>query len=142
MNTLFKLNNYVILDLFEVELGSNEGYLRFHGSKNFNKNIKFQNKEYIFIPCEFSSYETTSDGKQSRPKIQIGNINNYFSKILQDRNDLIGKNFVRKKIFAKDLDLSNFTDEINPYGISNFNTYIAYDKFIINAKTLENINII
>jgi len=44
MNTLFKLNNYVILDLFEIELESNEGYLRFHGSKNFNKNLFFQNK--------------------------------------------------------------------------------------------------
>ena len=80
MNTLFKLNNYVIIDLFEIELESNEGYLRFHGSKNFNKNLFFQNKEYLFIPCEFSSYETSSDGRQSRPKLQIGNINNYFSK--------------------------------------------------------------
>ena len=33
MNTLFKLNNYVVIDLFEIELESNEGYLRFHGSK-------------------------------------------------------------------------------------------------------------
>ena len=101
MNTLFKLNNYVIIDLFEIELESNEGYLRFHGSKNFNKNLFFQNKEYLFIPCEFSSYETSSDGRQSRPKLQIGNINNYFSKVLQDRNDLIGKNCNRKKILAK-----------------------------------------
>ena len=79
MNTLFKLNNYVVIDLFEIELESNEGYLRFHGSKNFNKNLIFQNKEYIFIPCEFSQFETTSDGRQGRPKIKIGNVNNYFS---------------------------------------------------------------
>jgi len=142
MNTFFKLNNYVIIDLFEIELEPNEGFLRFHGSKNFNKNIFFQNKEYTFIPCEFSSFETNSDGRQSRPKLQIGNINNYFSKIMQDRNDLIGKNFNRKKVLARDLDVSNFDDGINPYGISNFNTYIAFDKLIINAKTAENINIV
>jgi lambda family phage minor tail protein L len=142
MNTLFKLNNYVILDLFEIELESNEGYLRFHGSKNFNKNLFFQNKEYIFIPCEFSSYETSSDGRQSRPKLQIGNINNYFSKVLQDRNDLIGKNFNRKKILAKDLDVSNFENNINPYGISSFNTYIAFDRFVVNAKIAENLNLV
>lgn len=142
MNTLFKLNNYVIIDLFEIELESNEGYLRFHGSKNFNKNLFFQNKEYIFIPCEFSSYETSSDGRQSRPKLQIGNINNYFSKVLQDRNDLIGKNCNRKKILAKDLDASNFENNINPYGISNFNTYIAFDKFVVNTKTAENLNLV
>lgn len=142
MNTLFKLNNYVIIDLFEIELESNEGYLRFHGSKNFNKNLFFQNKEYIFIPCQFSSYETNSDGRQSRPKLEIGNINNYISKVLQDRNDLIGKNFNRKKILAKDLDLKNFENEINPYGISNFNTYISFDKFIINSKLSENLNLV
>jgi lambda family phage minor tail protein L len=142
MNTFFKLNNYVIIDLFEIELEANEGFLRFHGSKNFNKNIFFQNKEYIFIPCEFSSFETNSDGRQSRPKIQIGNINNYISRILQDRNDLIGKMFNRKKVLAKDLDLSNFENGINPYGISNFNTYVAYDKFIINSKIAENINLV
>lgn len=142
MNTLFKLDNYVIIDLFEIELEPNEGYLRFHGSKNFSKNVFFQNKEYLFIPCEFSSYENTSDGRQSRPKIQVGNINNYFSKVLQDRNDLIGKNFNRKKILAKDLDLSNFSDGINPYGISNFNTYVAFDKFIVNAKISENLNLV
>lgn len=142
MNTLFKLNNYVIIDLFEIELDANEGYLRFHGSKNFDKNLYFQGKEYIFIPCEFSSYETNSDGRQSRPKLQIGNINNYFSKIMQDRNDLIGKNCNRKKILARDLDARNFENGINPYGISNFNTYIAFDKFIINAKVAENLNLV
>ena len=41
MKTLFKLNNYLILDLFEIELESNEGYLRFHGSKNFSSNLTF-----------------------------------------------------------------------------------------------------
>ena len=49
MNTFFKLDNYVIFDLYELELESTEGYLRFHGSKNFSKNIFFQNQEYIFI---------------------------------------------------------------------------------------------
>ena len=140
MNTLFKLNNYVVIDLFEIELESNEGYLRFHGSKNFNKNLIFQNKEYIFIPCEFSQFETTSDGRQGRPKIKIGNVNNYFSRVLQDRGDLIGKNFNRKKILAKDLDIVNFTDGKNPFGVSNFNTYISFDKLIINAKLSENLN--
>jgi lambda family phage minor tail protein L len=138
MKTLFKLNNYLILDLFEIELESNEGYLRFHGSKNFSSNIIFQGNQYIFIPCEFSSFETSSDGKQSRPVLKIANINNYFSKILKDRADLIGKKVFRKKILGKDLDSINFTDGINPFGVSAFNTYIAYDKFIINLKKSEN----
>jgi lambda family phage minor tail protein L len=138
MEKLFKLNNYLVVDLFEIELEPSEGYFRFHGSKNFNKNLIFQGNQYIFIPCEFSSFESSSEGKQSRPSLKIANINNYFSKILKDRNDLIGKKIFRKKILGKDLDLSNFTDDINPFGVSAFNTYIANDKFIINLKTREN----
>lgn len=138
MNTLFKLNNYVIFDLYELELESTEGYLRFHGSKNFSKNIIFQNQEYIFIPSELSNLQSSSDGKQSKPTLKIANINNYISYILKDRNDLIGKIFVRKKVLGKDLDLSNFDDGINPFGVSSFKTYIAYDKFLLNMKKSEN----
>jgi hypothetical protein len=47
MKTLFKLNNYLILDLFEIELESNEGYLRFHGSKNFSSSITVFNKFHL-----------------------------------------------------------------------------------------------
>ena len=66
------------------------------------------------------------------------NINNYISHVLKDRKDLIGKRFIRKKILAKDLDIVNFSDGINPFGISSFKTYIAYDKFLINLKKSEN----
>lgn len=138
MNTLFKLDNYVVFDLYELELESTEGYLRFHGSKNFSKNIVFQNQEYIFIPSELSNIQSSSDGKQSKPTLKIANINNYISYVLKDRNSLIGKNFIRKKVLGKDLDLVNFTDQINPYGASSFRTYIAYDKFLINMKKSEN----
>lgn len=138
MKTLFKLNNYLILDLFEIELESKEGFFRFHGSKNFSSNLIFQGNEYLFIPCEFSSFETSSDGKQSRPSLKISNINNYISKILKDRSDLIGKKIYRKRILGKDLDLANFKDGINPFGVSSFNTYISNDKFIINLKKTEN----
>lgn len=138
MKTLFKLNNYLILDLFEIELEAKEGFFRFHGSKNFSANLIFQGNEYIFLPCEFSSFETTSEGKQSRPILKISNINNYISKILKDRNDLIGKKVYRKRILGKDLDTVNFKDGINPFGVSAFNTYISNDKFILNLKKSEN----
>ena len=82
MNTLFKLNNYLILDLYEIELEPNEGFFRFHGSKNFSQNLVFQGNEYSFLPCEFSSFQKSSDGRQSRPSLKIANVNNYFSKIL------------------------------------------------------------
>jgi len=98
MNTFFKLDNYVVLDLFELQLEATEGYLRFHGSKNFSRDIIFQGQTYIFIPCELSNIESSSNGKQSKPTIKIANINNYISYILKDRSDLIGNAFNRKLI--------------------------------------------
>ena len=138
MNTLFKLENYVILDLFELELDASEGYLRFHGSKNFSQDLIFQNQKYTFIPSELSNLESSSDGRQAKPTLKISNINNYISYVLKDRNNLIGKNFIRKKVLAKDLDASNFTDGKNPFGVSNFETFISYDIFVINFKKSEN----
>jgi len=138
MNTFFKLNNYVVFDLYELELESTEGYLRFHGSKNFSKDIIFQDQNYYFIPSELSNLQSSSDGKQSKPTLKIANINNYLSYILKDRNNLVGKQFIRKKVLGKDLDISNFADGVNPFGISSFKTYIAYDKFLINLKKSEN----
>lgn len=138
MNTFFKLDNYVVLDLYELQLDATEGYLRFHGSKNFSKDIIFQGQKYTFIPCELSNIESSSNGKQSKPTIKIANINNYISYILKDRSDLIGNSFNRKKVLAKDLDIENFDNGINPFGISNFKTYIAFDEFIVNLKKLEN----
>ena len=138
MNTFFKLDNYVVLDLFELQLEATEGYLRFHGSKNFSRDIMFQGQPYVFIPCELSNIESSSNGKQSKSTIKIANINNYISYILKDRSDLIGNSFIRKKILSKDLDLENFDDGINPFGVSNFKTYIAFDEFIVNLKKFEN----
>lgn len=134
MNTIYKLSNEVVLDLFEIQLDSSEGYLRFHGSKNFSSNIVFQGKEYLFIPCEISGPEKNIDGRQSRPSVKIANINNFMSKIFIDRNNLIGNKFIRKKVLAKDLDSSNFENSINPYGYSSYNTYISKDVFIIHIK--------
>lgn len=134
MNPIYKLSNEVVLELYEIQLEGNEGYLRFHGSKNFTSNIVFQQREYLFIPAEFLGNEKNIDGRQSRPSIKIANVNNFISKILTDRNNLIGKKFIRKKVLARDLDISNFQNGINPFGTSEYNTYIIKDEFLVHIK--------
>ena len=97
------MNNTSVLDLFEIKLNDFDGYFRFHGSKNLKSNIIFKEKEYIFIPCEISNLEYSSEAKQNRPTLSIANVNNYISNLIKDRKDLIGKRFYRKKILTKDL---------------------------------------
>jgi len=139
MSNLFLLKNNEIIDLFEIKLSDFEGYFYFHGSKNFNRDLIFQGKTYLYIPCEMSNLQYDSEGKQNRPTFGISNVNNFISNIIKDRGDLLGKEFYRKKILAKDLDAVNFGGESkNPLGVSSFVDFVSSDKFIINRKNSEN----
>jgi hypothetical protein len=57
MSDLFLLKNLQIIDLFEIKINDFEGYLRFHGSKNFNKDLIFKDAVYLYIPSEISNLE-------------------------------------------------------------------------------------
>ena len=139
MSNLFLLDNTSVLDLFEIKLNDFDGYFRFHGSKNLKSNIIFKQKEYIFIPCEISNLEYSSEAKQNRPTLSIANINNYISNLIKDRKDLIGKRFYRKKILTKDLDDINFGgSNKNTLGVSSFSSFISVDTFVIQKKNSEN----
>ena len=135
MSNLFLLDNTSVLDLFEIKLNDFDGYFRFHGSKNLKSNIIFKQKEYIFIPCEISNLEYSSEAKQNRPTLSIANVNNYISNLIKDRKDLIGKRFYRKKILTKDLDDINFGgSNKNTLGVSSFSSFISVDTFVIQKK--------
>lgn len=138
MSDLFLLKNSEVLDLFEIKINDYEGYFRFHGSKNFNKDIVFLGQVYIYIPSEISNLEYSSDAKQNRPTLTISNVNNFITNFIKDRGDLLGKRFFRKKILAKDLDDENFGGvNKNTLGQGNFSSYIASDTFIIHKKNYE-----
>lgn len=138
MSNLFLLNNNEVLDFYEIHLSDYEGYLYFHGSKNFQKDLIFQGKKYLYIPCEVSNLEYNSEGKTNRPTFLISNINNYMSNLMKDRNDFIGRRFYRKKILAKDLDDENFGGvNKNLLGARSFSSFIASDMYIIQKKNSE-----
>jgi len=139
MSNLFLLTNSEVIDLFEIKLNDFEGYFYFHGSKNFEKNLVFQGRTYLYIPCEMSNLQYGSDGKQNRPVIKISNVNNFISNLIKDRGSLLGKEFNRKKMLAKDLDAVNFDGASkNPLGTSSFKDFISNDKFVVNRKNSEN----
>ena len=139
MSNLFLLTNSEVIDLFEIKLNDFEGYFYFHGSKNFEKDLVFQGRTYLYIPCEMSNLQYGSDGKQNRPVIKISNVNNFISNLIKDRGNLLGKEFNRKKMLAKDLDAVNFGGASkNPLGSSGFKDFISNDKFVVNKKNSEN----
>ena len=52
MSNLFLIEPKQIIDLYEISLGDHQGYFRFHGSKNFNKDIIFKGNSYLYIHSE------------------------------------------------------------------------------------------
>tara|TARA_B100001939_G_scaffold348179_1_gene373491 strand:+ start:12826 stop:14787 length:1962 start_codon:yes stop_codon:yes gene_type:complete len=135
----FLLNNEQIIDLFEVKLGDLDGYFRFHGSKNLTRDVVFQGKTFLFIPCEISSVVYDSQGKHNRPTLSVSNVNKYISEIIRDRGDLVGRRFDRKKIFTRDLDDVNFQGSSRKTLPSKTYTgYLIHEKYIINKKISEN----
>lgn len=139
MSDLFLLTNKQVIDLFEIKLNDFEGYFRFHGSKNFDKDLVFKGVTYFYIPSEISNLKYDSDGKQNRPTFSMSNANNFIGNLLVGRNDLLGRKFFKKKLLAKDLDAVNFGGvSKNPLGQSAFRDFIQVDTFIIHKKNYEN----
>lgn len=139
MSDLFLLTNKQVIDLFEIKLNDFEGYFRFHGSKNFDKDLVFKGVTYFYIPSEISNLKYDSDGKQNRPTFSISNANNFIGNLLVGRNDLLGRKFFKKKLLAKDLDAVNFGGvSKNPLGQSAFRDFIQVDTFVIHKKNYEN----
>jgi len=138
MSDLFLLQNNQIVDLFEIKLNDFEGFLRFHGSKNYKNDLVYNGQIYLYIPCELSQLSYSSEGKQSRPTLTIANINNFITNVMKDRSSLLGRRLSRKRVMARDLDNINFGGENkNPFGQKILTSYISSDTFVINKKDFE-----
>lgn len=143
---LLDLDPDSFIDLFEIYIDESSGILRFHAGKNFNNFIVYKGNKYIAVPIEYGGFEFSADGKQSRPTIRVANINGVITDVIKNKNDLINSKLKRIKIFVKDLDDTNFSDNINPFygyrakrfGPNNYGKPFFEETYIINRKTQEN----
>lgn len=144
--SLLDLDPDSFVDLFEIYIDESSGVLRFHAGKNFNKFIIYKGNQYIAVPIEYGGFEFSADGKQARPTIKVANINGVITDTIKNKNDLINCKLKRIKIFVKNLDDANFSDNINPYygyrakryGPNNYGNPFFEEIYIINRKTQEN----
>jgi lambda family phage minor tail protein L len=145
-NSLIDLDPDSFVDLFEIYIDQNYGVIRFHAGKNFNNFLIFKGNKYIAAPIEYSGFEFLSDGRQNRPTIRIANINGIITNVIKNKSDLVNSKIKRIKVFVKNLDDENFSDQKNPFfGYrSKRNSTMGYGKpffeetYIINKKTSEN----
>lgn len=127
-----------IIELYEVDLGEQEGVFRFHPGIISTESIVFDKKPYFPIPIDASSFESRGDGRLPRPNVTIANTDGFFTDILKQREDLIGNIFIRKRVYLKYIDSENFTNNFNPFSIPDASKRFEDDYYIINRKTEEN----
>ena len=136
--TLADLLPKTIIELYEVDLGEQEGIFRFHPGSISTDPIVFGGKTYFSIPIDASGFESRGDGRLPRPRIVIANLEGIITDLLKQREDLIGNIFIRKRVYLKYIDSENFTNNLNPFAIPNPNNRFEDDYYIINRKTEEN----
>jgi len=140
---LHDLQATTILELFEVNAKKyGAGTYNFHPGKVLNGDVYHDGKTYKAIPLEMDSVEIKGDGTLPRPKLRIANVDGFVSDIIQGKDDFVGLEVIRRRIFLKYLDAQNFHNNQNPFGDPDANSRFPDDKFIINQKTAEDKNTI
>jgi len=135
---LLNLLPNTIIELFEVDLGEQDGMYRFHSGVISTDPLIFDGKPFFPLPVDASGFEKRSDGQLSRPILVFANPDGLITDILKGRKDLVGKTFIRKRVFLKFLDSVNFPNNFNPFAIPDPDARYENEVFIINRKTEEN----
>ena len=141
-SALLDLEPDTLIELYELDLGEQEGLYRFHPGKNDLKDIMLRDKNgvlqtYFPMPIEASGFEMRGDGQLPRPKLLIANPGGIITDVLKRRNDLVGSTIIRKRIFLKYLDDENFPNDFNPFGVADPDSRFDDDIFTINRKVQE-----
>ncbi len=142
-SSLLDLEPDTLIELYELDLGEQDGLYRFHPGKNNLTDIMLRDstgelQTYYAMPIETSGWEIRGDGQLARPKLLIANPQGVITDAIKRRGDLIGNGFVRKRIFLKFLDNENFPNNLNPFAIPDPESRFDDDLFVINRKTNEN----
>tara|TARA_R110000824_G_C15192320_1_gene674892 strand:+ start:207 stop:1706 length:1500 start_codon:yes stop_codon:yes gene_type:complete len=137
-SSLLDLEPDTIIELYELDLGEEDGLYRFHAGKNDIKDIVFDSFTYYPLPIEATNFEVRGDGQLPRPKLTLANPQGAFTDVVKRRNDLIGNMIIRKRVYLKFLDNENFPNNLNPFGAPDPDSRFDDDIFKINKKTNEN----
>lgn len=136
--TLLDLLPDTIIELYEIDLGEQDGVFRFHPGIIANSNLIFDENVYHSLPVDALGFEKRGDGRLPRPKLTIANLDGILSDLIKQRGDLVGFLFNRKRTFLKYIDSVNFPNNFNPFAVPDPDARFKDDVFIINKKTQEN----
>ena len=102
---LLDLDPDTIIELYELDLGEEDGLYRFHPGKNGIKDIMMRDKQgvlqtYYSLPIEATNFELRGDGQLPRPTLMMANPQGVITDAIKRRSDLVGRDIIRKRIFS------------------------------------------
>lgn len=134
-------------DIYDLDLGKDLIY-RFCSSSNSSEPVVWQQKAYQPLPIKCEGFEGKNDGRLPRPRLIISNPEGLFSRIIYSNNDFVGCKITRKRTYIRFLDAINFKNKnlnsegVNPFGVSDRDSYLPEDIYYINRKLSEDKNAI
>ena len=142
-SSLLDLEPDTLIELYEIDLGEQDGLYRFHPGKNNLSDIILSDDQgvpqtYYAMPIETDGWEMRGDGQLPHPKLILSNPQGVITDAIKRRSDLIGNNIIRKRIFLKYLDGENFPNDFNPFAIPDPEARFDDDIYVINRKVQEN----
>ena len=137
-SSLLDLLPDTIIELYEIDLGEQDGVYRFHPGAITSEVLFFNSFPYYSLPVQASEFDKRADGQMPRPSLVLANVDGFITDVLKGRADLVGNTFIRKRVFLKFIDNSNFPNNFNPFGVPNSESRFDDEFYIINKKTTEN----
>ena len=101
---LLDLDPETVIELYEIDLGEEDGLYRFHPGKNDLKDVMLRDRHgvlqtYYAMPIEATNFEVRGDGQLPRPTLTIANPQGVITDAIKRRSDLVGNTIIRKRIF-------------------------------------------
>lgn len=100
------------------------------------REIEFEGNVYVPLPIVATGFEKSSKGPLARPRLQVGNVKNFVTTLLNDHGGLLGAKLTRIRTLAQYLDDGPMPD---PGQVLPYETYILSRKVEHNkiAVTFE-----
>lgn len=98
-----------LIELYELDATSiGGGVIRFHGNPS-DRSLFWQGQEYSLWPIVAEGFARTSN-QQPNPTLSVGNVDGSISLLCLTYEDMVGAKVIRRRTFAKYLDVVNFPE--------------------------------
>ncbi|WP_375745372.1 phage minor tail protein L [Corallococcus interemptor] len=138
-----RLDAGALVELFVLDATNlpGGGVSHFHARTNGLRGpVVWQGMAYEPWAIQVKGFDESGMGRMPLPTLTLANVAGTIDAMARDLNDLLGARVLRKRTFARYLDVLNFPGGVNPTA-SPLDAF-PDDEFVVDQKTVENKHVI